>query len=391
MSTIISVVASGTLSTPAKQRALQADLSKATIASFTQPLLAKFGKRISFLRKKKAEQKKPSLSGENRRAIKIAALKAELENQSNPSDESPQQLAPKIMTGPAPSISPVKGRELIHALRVDLDNKVAKLPKQAQLRIGCDIALIETGVLPSMREFRWAIRHAASQSDDPDLKRHAKVLSRDYIASKDFSKYYEEEMKKLPPHHSEKIDQIIKSTFLSSKEFAPDETRIYESIFEELPPFQVREYSDAFAEILFTMNRGACRECRGRSMMPTLPESCSSFQIPIVDASRVNLQRGDLVSFVLRLNPGFISTFAMKRIHALEGDVVEMIDRKRYIVPRGCCWVLGDNAADSLDSRYFGAVPLSNIRGKMIMSFHDDPHHFAYHLREDSGNTNSPE
>jgi hypothetical protein len=151
--------------------------------------------------------------------MKLDALKNFLENPSNESDESPPTLAPRILTGPAPSISFVKGHELLDTLNMELGKKVSKLPVEAQIRIQCDIALIKTGVLPSMREFCWAIRHAASQSDDPDLKRHAKVLSRDYVASKDFFKYYEEEMKKLPPEHSEKIDQIIKSKFLTSKEF----------------------------------------------------------------------------------------------------------------------------------------------------------------------------
>jgi type IV secretory pathway protease TraF len=105
--------------------------------------------------------------------------------------------------------------------------------------------------------------------------------------------------------------------------------------------------------------------------------------IPAANGSRLNVQRGDLVSFVLRINKQYITRYAVKRIHALEDDVVEMLDEKRYIVLKGCCWVLGDNAKDSFDSRHFGAVPLSNIRGKVIMSFHDEPHHFAYHLTED--------
>jgi signal peptidase I len=42
-------------------------------------------------------------------------------------------------------------------------------------------------------------------------------------------------------------------------------------------------------------------------------------------------------------------------------------DRQRhYVVPAGHVFVLGDNRANSNDSRYWGAVPLDNIRGRVI-------------------------
>jgi signal peptidase I len=37
-------------------------------------------------------------------------------------------------------------------------------------------------------------------------------------------------------------------------------------------------------------------------------------------------------------------------------------------VPEGCCYVLGDASNCSEDSRYFGPVPLEDIRGKLLMS-----------------------
>lgn len=39
---------------------------------------------------------------------------------------------------------------------------------------------------------------------------------------------------------------------------------------------------------------------------------------------------------------------------------------KSYVVPNGCVYVLGDNSSQSNDSRYFGAVPLANIKGKIV-------------------------
>ena len=35
-------------------------------------------------------------------------------------------------------------------------------------------------------------------------------------------------------------------------------------------------------------------------------------------------------------------------------------------VPEGHCWLLGDNLPFSRDSRFYGAVPLALIKGKVI-------------------------
>ncbi|CAG2182282.1 unnamed protein product, partial [Oppiella nova] len=54
----------------------------------------------------------------------------------------------------------------------------------------------------------------------------------------------------------------------------------------------------------------------------------------------------------------------IKRVVALEGDTV--VTRLRYkhrsvVVPKGHCWVEGDNADKSMDSNTFGCVPLGLI------------------------------
>jgi len=75
----------------------------------------------------------------------------------------------------------------------------------------------------------------------------------------------------------------------------------------------------------------------------------------------------------------------IKRVVAVAGDTVEMRDGKVYVngvlfpevstvrmtnqdmepvvVEADSVWVLGDNRNNSEDSRYFGVVPLANIRG----------------------------
>jgi conjugative transfer signal peptidase TraF len=80
-----------------------------------------------------------------------------------------------------------------------------------------------------------------------------------------------------------------------------------------------------------------------------------------------------------------------KRIAALAGDTVEVTDRGltvngvpvpnsgpltrdtrgrllpvlrgRWVVPHGAVWLWAGSSARSFDSRYFGFVPLSNVRG----------------------------
>ncbi|OBT69399.1 signal peptidase I [Pseudogymnoascus sp. 23342-1-I1] len=78
---------------------------------------------------------------------------------------------------------------------------------------------------------------------------------------------------------------------------------------------------------------------------------------------------GDLVQFRSVYEPG---EKVIKRVVGLEGDYVLMdtpgSGSDRMIqVPKGHCWVTGDNLDASLDSRILGPVPMGLIKGKVIV------------------------
>lgn len=65
----------------------------------------------------------------------------------------------------------------------------------------------------------------------------------------------------------------------------------------------------------------------------------------------------------------------IKRVYKMAGEKVDYVNSPRnwsfnegeYVVPPNSIYVLGDNRPKSEDSRYFGAVPLSRVIGKVIV------------------------
>ncbi len=125
----------------------------------------------------------------------------------------------------------------------------------------------------------------------------------------------------------------------------------------------------------------------GDSMNPNL------FDGERVFISRVGLHggvadRGDVIVFRYPLDP---SRDFVKRVVGVPGDVVEMRGGKVFVngtflvegyrlirdrsslpptsVPEGMLFVLGDNRPVSEDSRYFGFVPVENVKGEVFLVY----------------------
>ena len=138
----------------------------------------------------------------------------------------------------------------------------------------------------------------------------------------------------------------------------------------------------AGVSLLFSLLVGVSR-VDGTSMAPTLRDGQPVF------FTRVNLRysRGDVVYARMPSGENYV-----KRIVALEGDVVDLRDGTLYIngvpednphahgttqpqegiveypytVGEDMAFLVGDNREGSVDSRTFGALLLSSIRGKLI-------------------------
>jgi signal peptidase I len=99
-------------------------------------------------------------------------------------------------------------------------------------------------------------------------------------------------------------------------------------------------------------------------------------------------RRGDIIIF---RNPRDTSKDYIKRVIALAGETIEIKGGVTYIndhelpepyvtlrdftdlpicrIPPNCLWVMGDNRANSEDSRRWGALPLPLVRGKASVVF----------------------
>ena len=129
-------------------------------------------------------------------------------------------------------------------------------------------------------------------------------------------------------------------------------------------------------------------QCIGPSMLPTLG---ISGDVVLMWPTASGLLRPQIGDVVICASPTDPTSTVCKRIVGLPGDVVRyrrlpgmpsspfMATSDAYVesgrganevvlqLPRGQCWLQGDNMADSCDSRYYGPVPLSLVRGIVFL------------------------
>ncbi|KAG9299953.1 hypothetical protein G9A89_009681 [Geosiphon pyriformis] len=108
----------------------------------------------------------------------------------------------------------------------------------------------------------------------------------------------------------------------------------------------------------------------GRSMQPTFNPDTNKLRHDVVLLNRWTVawrkyEVGDVVTLWSPYDPDLLIT---KRIIALEGDTVITLPpnpNRLVYVPRGHCWVEGDENFHSKDSNTFGPVPLGLINAKV--------------------------
>ena len=109
-----------------------------------------------------------------------------------------------------------------------------------------------------------------------------------------------------------------------------------------------------------------------------------------------SINQGDIITFQ---DPEVAGRVLLKRVIAVEGQTLDLrngrvyvngipleepyVDNKAskafsntavaieypYTIPKGTIWVMGDNRTNSLDSRYFGPIPLSSVNGRAFVIY----------------------
>ncbi|KAL0589353.1 hypothetical protein ABG067_002572 [Albugo candida] len=117
---------------------------------------------------------------------------------------------------------------------------------------------------------------------------------------------------------------------------------------------------------------------KGRSMQPVLNDGVEDNSVRdrvLLDKFSIQMRhrykRGDVVVLA---SPSEEGEYLVKRLVALEGDLLEDKHGHRHVIPRGKCWVEGDNSQHSDDSSSFGPIPLALIDSR-VMAVIWPPHH----------------
>ncbi|KAK4533828.1 hypothetical protein CCYA_CCYA19G4710 [Cyanidiococcus yangmingshanensis] len=161
--------------------------------------------------------------------------------------------------------------------------------------------------------------------------------------------------------------------------------RTAKSIFRSVPELPLRGASllkFAAALYMFQRNVGELMICIGPSMLPTLSADGDVVILEHLTPQLREVERADVIVAVSPQNPRMS---VCKRVIALSGEKVsvsnktadrieeshpELVRRGSLVssiaIPQGHVWLEGDNPANSTDSRQYGPVPVSLIRGRVL-------------------------
>lgn len=136
----------------------------------------------------------------------------------------------------------------------------------------------------------------------------------------------------------------------------------------------------ASTAIFVTDNLVSLQMISGRSMQPALnPDRNRLWRDTVLMDKFVGgelglhrLRRGDIITFISPHNPDLL---LVKRIIAMPHDCVIPLNRSQSFVriPQGHCWVEGDESFHSGDSTSFGPIPLSLVKGRVLLSLWPPP------------------
>jgi inner membrane protease subunit 1 len=105
-------------------------------------------------------------------------------------------------------------------------------------------------------------------------------------------------------------------------------------------------------------------------MLPTIEDSGAFVLVDYFSHKvlRRSFNKGDIV---VALSPGYLYRPVCKRVCAMEGEEVHYEHpvnktKERTVIPEGHVWLLGDNPADSTDSRHYGPVQRGRLRGRVF-------------------------
>ena len=102
---------------------------------------------------------------------------------------------------------------------------------------------------------------------------------------------------------------------------------------------------------------------QGASMLPTFPACCAVVWFSCIFR---RLDIGDVIS-ASSPGSGDETVGIVKRIRGVAGDVIFDEESGNFVVvPEGHLWILGDNPAESRDSRSYGPIPISSVHAKVM-------------------------